>query len=54
MKLINIKLKDIFENRKLNRIKEMIESYIRVNKKSDEIKNELIEVFKSDIPEKNY
>ena len=51
MKLINFKLKDIFENRKLNRIKEMIEPYIRVNKKSDEIKNELIEVFKSDIPE---
>ena len=39
------------ENRKLNRIKEMIEPYIRVYKKSDEIKNELIEVFKSDIPE---
>ena len=39
------------ENRKLNRIKEMIEPYIRVYKKSDEIKNKLIEVFKSDMPE---
>ena len=39
------------ENRKLNRIKETIEPYIRVYKKSDEIKNELIEVFKSEVPE---
>ena len=39
------------ENRKLNRIKEMIEPYIRAYKKSDDIKNELIEIFKKDIPE---
>ena len=39
------------DKRKLNRIKEMIEPYIRVHNKSEEIKNELIEVFKSEVPE---
>ena len=38
-------------NRKLNRIKEMIEPYIRVYNKSEEIKNELIEAFKSEVPD---
>ena len=44
---------DFFEDetRKLCRIKETIEPYIRVSKKSEEIKDKLIEVFKSDIPE---
>ena len=39
------------DNRKLNRIKEMIEPYIIVHNKLEEIKNELIEVFKSEVPE---
>ena len=39
------------ETRKFCRIKETIEPYIRVSKKSEEIKDKLIEVFKSDVPE---
>ena len=39
------------DKRKLNRIKEMIEPYIRVHNKSEEIKNELIEAFKSEVPD---
>ena len=39
------------ETRKLCRIKEKIEPYIRVSKKIEEIKDKLIEVFKSDVPE---
>ena len=39
------------EKRKLNRIKQFIEPYLRVYNKSDEIKDKLIEVFKSEVPE---
>ena len=39
------------ETRKLCRIKEKIEPYIRVSKKIEEIKDKLIEVFKSGVPE---
>ena len=39
------------ENRKLCRRKEIIEPYIRVNNKVEEIKDKLIEVFKSEVPE---
>ena len=39
------------ETKKLCRIKETIEPFIRVSKKSEEIKDKLIEVFKSDVPE---
>ena len=38
-------------NRKLNRIKEIVEPYTRVYTKSEEITNKLIEVFNSDVPE---
>ena len=39
------------ETKTLCRIKETIEPFIRVRKKSEEIKDKLIEVFKSDVPE---